>query len=59
MLTYSFLTSQIKALTEDGKEVVLFENKTWRFVNESDEKTMDEIVTNNTSFSNPKMQLFF
>jgi len=48
VITYSILTSQTKALTEDGREVVLFENKTWRFVNESDEKTMDEIVTNNT-----------
>ncbi len=51
LLNYSFLASQTKALTEDGKEVVLFDNKTWRFVNETDEKTMDEIVTNNTVFT--------
>ncbi|RRQ46736.1 hypothetical protein [Chryseobacterium sp. SC28] len=50
-LLYSFSSSQTKALTEDGKEVVLFDNKTWRFVNESDEKTMDEIITNNTIFN--------
>lgn len=51
LFVYFLSFSQTKALTEDGKEIVLFENKTWRFVNESDEKTMDEIVTNNTIFS--------
>ncbi|WP_312422048.1 hypothetical protein [Epilithonimonas sp.] len=48
---YSLSSSQVKALTEDGKEVVLFENKTWRFVNDSDEKTMDEIETNEKEFT--------
>lgn len=48
ILTCSFLSSQIKALTEDGREVVLMENKTWRFVNETDEKTWDVIKTDDT-----------
>lgn len=48
IFNYSFLTSQIKALTEDGREVVLLENKTWRFVNETDEKTLSDIQTNET-----------
>lgn len=51
LFAYFLSFSQTKALTEDGKEIVLFENKTWRFVNESDEKAMDEIVTNNTIFT--------
>ena len=48
---YCLTFSQVKALTEDGKEVVLFDNKTWRFVNESDEKTLDEIPTNDAPFT--------
>ncbi|MCG2792394.1 MAG: hypothetical protein L6262_02450 [Weeksellaceae bacterium] len=57
-LLYSFSHSQTKALTEDGKEVVLFDNKTWRFVNESDEKTMDEIPTNENTFTKTPAQSF-
>ena len=49
----TFISSQTKALTEDGKEVVLFDNKTWRFVNETDEKTLDDIETNETLFVKP------
>jgi len=51
LFSYAFSFSQIKALTEDGKEVVLFDNKTWRFVNESDEKTLDENETNENPFT--------
>ncbi len=49
-IVYSSLFSQTKALTEDGKEVILFDNKTWRFVNETDEKTLDQIETNEKPF---------
>lgn len=45
--------SQIKALTEEGKEVVLFDNKTWKFINESDEKTLEEIKSNTQLFNKP------
>lgn len=57
ILTVFFISanSQIKALTEDGKEIILFDNKTWKFVNESDEKTLAEMK----KFSkNQKMLLF-
>ena len=49
IFNYAFLISQTKALTEDGKEVVLLENKTWRFVNETDEKTLNDIGTNDNA----------
>ncbi len=54
----SSLFSQTKALTEDGKEVVLFDNKTWRFVNESDEKTLDNISTNETAITKSDLATF-
>lgn len=50
-LLCSFSFGQIKALTEDGKEVVLFDNKTWRFTNETDEKQQNSIITNDNPFS--------
>ncbi|RXM37622.1 hypothetical protein BOQ62_21940 [Chryseobacterium sp. CH21] len=50
--------SQVKALTEDGKEVVLLDNKTWKFVNESDEKTLETIVTNEEPFEKTKESTF-
>ncbi|WP_312994088.1 hypothetical protein [Chryseobacterium flavum] len=57
LLSFS-LRSQIKALTEDGKEVVLLENKTWKFVNESDEKTLETITTNDELFEKTKESTF-
>ncbi|ASK31999.1 hypothetical protein CEY12_18660 [Chryseobacterium sp. T16E-39] len=54
-LIFSFsVKSQIKALTEDGKEVILFDNKTWKFVNDSDEKTLETISTNDQPFERSK-----
>lgn len=53
-----YAKSQIKALTEDGKEVVLLDNKTWKFVNESDEKTLETITTNEQSFEKTKESTF-
>ncbi|MDR6465763.1 hypothetical protein [Chryseobacterium sediminis] len=50
--------SQVKALTEDGKEVVLLDNKTWKFVNESDEKTLETIVTNEEPFEKTNESTF-
>ncbi|GEJ45569.1 MULTISPECIES: hypothetical protein [unclassified Chryseobacterium] len=57
LLSFS-VRSQIKALTEDGKEVVLLENKTWKFVNESDEKTLETITTNDELFEKTKESTF-
>ena len=50
--------AQQRALTEDGKEVVLFDNGTWKFVNESDAKVLEIIVTNNNLFEKPKTASF-
>lgn len=50
--------AQQRALTEDGKEVVLFDNGTWKFVNESDAKVLETIVTNNNLFEKPKTASF-
>ena len=50
--------AQQRALTEDGKEVVLFDNGTWKFVNESDAKVLETIVTNNNVFEKPKTASF-
>lgn len=46
--------SQTKALTDEGKEVILFDNGTWKFVNESDSKTLETISNNPTIFEKHK-----
>ena len=46
--------SQVRGLTDDGKEVVLFDNGTWKFVNESDAKTLETITTNDFIFKKNK-----
>lgn len=53
---YSF--AQINALTEDGKEVILFDGGTWKFVNESDLKTLETIIKNEGSFTKNKNATF-
>jgi hypothetical protein len=59
-IIFSFsIKAQTKAITEDGKEVVLFDNKTWKFVNESDEKTLETISTNEELFEKSKESTFF
>lgn len=41
------LNAQVqKAVTESGKEVVLFDDGTWRFVHESDSAALETIITN-------------
>ncbi|MGG5209902.1 hypothetical protein ACQWU4_13285 [Chryseobacterium sp. MIQD13] len=58
-IIFSFsVRAQTKAMTEDGKEVVLFDNKTWKFVNESDEKTLETITTNEGLFEKSKESTF-
>lgn len=46
--------SQVRGLTDDGKEVVLFDNGTWKFVNESDAITLETITTNDFIFKKNK-----
>ncbi|WP_415325801.1 hypothetical protein [Chryseobacterium sp. MMS23-Vi53] len=56
---FSFsVKSQIKAMTEDGKEIVLFDNKTWKFVNDSDEKALETISTNEQPYEKAKEATF-
>lgn len=50
--------AQQRALTEDGKEVVLFDNGTWKFVNESDAKALETVVTNNNLFEKSRNASF-
>ncbi|WP_223558414.1 hypothetical protein [Chryseobacterium lathyri] len=58
-IIFSFsVKAQVKAITEDGKEVVLFDNKTWKFVNESDDKTLETITTNEELFEKSKESTF-
>ena len=50
--------AQQRALTEDGKEVVLFDNGTWKFVNESDAKALQTTITNNNLFEKSRNASF-
>lgn len=50
--------SQIKAITDEGKEVVLFDNGTWKFTNDSDAKVLETITTNETPFTKDKASTF-
>lgn len=50
--------AQIKAVTDEGKEVVLFDNGTWKFANDSDAKALETITTNETPFTKDKTSTF-
>ncbi|WP_417430547.1 hypothetical protein [Halpernia sp.] len=55
----SFYFSQnIKAITDDGQEVVLLADKTWKFVNESDEKALKTLNENPDVFNKNKSATF-
>ncbi len=49
--------SQIKALTEEGKEVILYNNGTWKFI-DRDSKSVNEIQTNKTIYTKKSNQSF-
>ena len=62
LLTFSNISkSQIRALTESGREVLLFENGTWKYsqdsVNNLSDK-IDSIATNSNSFSKTTAETF-
>jgi hypothetical protein len=47
-----FVSGQVqKAISESGKEIVLFDDGTWRFAHDSDARTLETITTNPKSFS--------
>ncbi len=53
--------SQIKALTENGKEVTLFENGTWKYSLDSsnnNQNSTDSLTTNKTKFSRSNAATF-
>lgn len=44
-------TAQTKAITDNGKEVLLFENGTWKYLDDSAVAKVDSIVVNPQKFS--------
>lgn len=46
MIYFCISAAQTKAITDEGKEVVLFPDKTWRYVNESDALVVENTNTN-------------
>lgn len=53
--------SQIKALTENGREVILNENGTWQYVSDKDKNGSDNlnlIIVNPVNFSKPPGETF-
>lgn len=58
IFTNIFAFAQTKALTDDGKEVVLFDDGTWKFVNDSDSLSLITIKTNPTNFEKSKDATF-
>ena len=49
--------SQIKAVTESGDEVILYENNTWKYINDSINNNK-EIETNSFQYKKPKRATF-
>jgi hypothetical protein len=45
--------SQVKAVTENGREVTLFNNGTWKFSNDSSKTQVDTITINKNKFARP------
>lgn len=57
LLMVNFLDAQIKAVTENGDEVVLYEEGTWRYLNE-DDLEIKEIPLNSRTFQKPNTSTF-
>jgi len=53
-----YCSAQIKAVTESGDEVILYDNKTWDYSN-AEVKEEKEIKTNSATFSKSKDASFF
>lgn len=50
LLVGFYTCAQVKAVTEDGNDVILFDNGTWKFVNESDAQSLEKIDENPAVF---------
>lgn len=48
VFTASLFSAQVKAITEDGVEVFLLSDKTWRYVNESDAHLLQNLKVSDT-----------
>jgi len=59
VFTVSFTSlAQTNAITENGDEVILFKNGTWKFVNDSIATSTTELKTNATTFTKDKKSTF-
>lgn len=56
LLVGFYAGAQVKGVTEDGNDVILFDDGTWKFVNESDAQTIEKIDENPAVFSKTKDQ---
>jgi hypothetical protein len=51
-------SAQIKALTDDGREVILYKNGTWKFL-KGDQAKQDSIRISGKTYSKTPAQTFF
>ncbi len=58
LMNIIYCSAQVKAISENGDEVILYENKTWDYA-DKETKEAKEISTNKTSFSKSKDAGFF
>lgn len=52
------LSAQKTAITDDGEEVILYEDGKWEYKNSEDVKEVEEISTNKTKFKTPSGSTF-
>src|SRR5713101_2614577 len=60
-IIFTTAKSQIKALTENGREVILNENGTWQYASDKDKNNSDSlnlIMVNPGNFSSPPGETF-
>lgn len=57
-LSSLYFSQTINALTDEGQEVVLFADKSWKFVNESDKIVLDKLPKNSEDFLKGKNATF-
>jgi len=57
IMVAQFINAQIHAITDTGDQVVLYQNKTWRYINDSI-NTESKISINEKEFSKDKKSSF-
>ena len=53
-----YFAQTFQAVTDEGKEVILFADKTWKFVNESDEAILNDLPENEDKFLKERSSTF-